>query len=90
MFLSLKDKGTGAPAGYVLLNEKKYMIHAQVHTLSGYSAHAGKKDLINFVKRMRIKPTEIRIIHGDEGAKASLKLAYDAMLDDTNVMIPHF
>jgi metallo-beta-lactamase family protein len=89
-FANNKVKGTGAPAGYVLLNEKKYMIHAQVHTLSGYSAHAGKKDLINFVKRMRIKPTEIRIIHGDEGAKASLKLAYDAMLDDTNVMIPHF
>ena len=83
-----RDKYTGKKVGYVLLDDKKYMIRAQVHSLSGYSAHAGKNDLLNFVKRMRVKPKEIRIIHGDEEAKASLKLAYDAMLHDTNVIIP--
>ena len=57
----------------MLLGDKKYIICAQVYTLSGYSAHAGKKDLLNFVKRMRIKPTEIRIIHGDEGGKSVSK-----------------
>ena len=80
---------TGKSAGYVLLNEKKYMINAQVYTLSGYSAHAGKNDLLNFVKRMRIKPTEIRIIHGDEDVKSALKQTYDSMLKDTNVIIPY-
>lgn len=88
-YANKRDKDTGKRAGYVLLDDKKYMIRAQVHTLSGYSAHAGKTDLLNFVKRMRIKPTEIRIIHGDEEAKASLKIAYDAMLEHTEVIIPH-
>jgi metallo-beta-lactamase family protein len=27
---------------------------------------------VNFVKRMKRKPTEVRIIHGDAGAKAAL------------------
>jgi predicted metal-dependent RNase len=27
---------------------------------------------VNFVKRMKRKPTEVRIIHGDAGAKAGL------------------
>lgn len=44
---------------------------------------------LNFVKRMRIKPTEIRIIHGDKEAKAALKQAYDALFERTDVIIPH-
>ena len=88
-YANKRDKDNQKNAGYVLLDDKKYMIHAQVHSLSGYSAHAGKKDLLNFVKRMRVKPSEIRIIHGDEQAKSALKSSYSAMLDDTNVIIPH-
>jgi metallo-beta-lactamase family protein len=88
-FANKKDKISGEAAGYVLLNEKKYMIRAQVNSLSGYSAHAGQKDLLNFVKRMRIKPKEIRIVHGDEEAKSALKLCYAAILDNTSVIIPH-
>ena len=94
-FADKKDELTAEPLGYVLLNEKKYIIRAQVHSLSGYSAHAGQKDLLNFVKRMRIKPSEIRIVHGDEKAKEALRLAYlslykDANLpDDIKILIPH-
>jgi len=48
-------------------------IRAGVYTLGGYSAHAGQRDLVNFVKRMRVRPGIVRIVHGDDGAKLALK-----------------
>ncbi len=48
-------------------------IRAGVYTLGGYSAHAGQRDLVNFVKRMRVRPGVVRIVHGDDGAKLALK-----------------
>ncbi|MBE0598005.1 MAG: MBL fold metallo-hydrolase, partial [Desulfuromonadales bacterium] len=56
----------GPGGGYVVLDGKRHDIRAQVHTLSGYSAHADQKDLVNFVRRMRRMPTEIRLVHGEE------------------------
>lgn len=78
----------GPKNGYVDLDGKRYTINADVYTLSGYSAHADQKDLINFVKRMRYKPKHIRIVHGDEPAKQQLKQAYQQLLPDAEVVIP--
>lgn len=66
---------------------KRVDIRAGVYTLGGYSAHADQKDLINFVKRMRGKPKRIRIVHGDEGAKAELKRKFERMFD-LEVLVP--
>ncbi|MDH5259026.1 MAG: MBL fold metallo-hydrolase [Gammaproteobacteria bacterium] len=74
--------------GYVIIDGKKYNIKAQVHTITGYSAHADQKDLINFVTRMRKKPKEIRIIHGDEEAKAALQKILKTACPKTDVIIP--
>ena len=60
----------GPKGGYVELNGKRVTINAGIHTISGYSAHADQLDLINFVKHIKHKPQEIRIVHGDEDAKA--------------------
>ncbi|TWX72964.1 MBL fold metallo-hydrolase RNA specificity domain-containing protein [Colwellia sp. C1TZA3] len=73
--------------GYVVLDDKRYVINAAVHTVSGYSAHADQADLINFVKRMRHKPRHIKIVHGDEVAKAALQRCYQAMLPEAFVEI---
>jgi metallo-beta-lactamase family protein len=63
--------------GYVEFNDdgrsKRVDIRAGVYTLGGYSAHAGQRDLVNFVKRMRVRPGVVRIVHGDDGAKLALK-----------------
>jgi len=63
---------SGPRNGWVEIEGKRYTINAQVHTISGYCAHADQRDLVNFVKRMRHKPKEIRLVHGDEGAKRVL------------------
>lgn len=83
---------SGKESGYVMFGGfgeggEKVDIKAKVHTLSGYSAHADQKDLVNFVKRMRHKPKHIRIVHGDEGAKAALKEKYNELLPGCNVVI---
>jgi len=58
--------------GYVYLDGSKKTIRAAVHTVSGYSAHADQSNLVNFVGRMRHKPKEVRLVHGEEEARQSL------------------
>jgi len=78
----------GPGGGYVYLDHEKVSIRAAIHTLSGYSAHADQKDLINFVKRMRKKPSEIRIVHGDDAAKNELKSLLSSLYPKANIHIP--
>ena len=63
----------GPRGGYVVLDGQRHTIRAGVATIPGYSAHADQRDLVNFVRRMRYKPTAIRLVHGEEGAKRTLK-----------------
>ena len=62
----------GPGGGYVVLDGQKYVINAKICSLSGYSAHADQKNLIDFVRRMRRRPQEIRLVHGDPEARAAL------------------
>nr|WP_026052656.1 MBL fold metallo-hydrolase [Gayadomonas joobiniege] len=81
LFVGYQARGTigrtiqtyGPNHGYVVIDGQKININAGVYTLSGYSAHADQKDLINFVKRIHHKPKLIKIVHGDEAAKRELK-----------------
>ena len=76
------------PDGYVEFEGQRYDIKAGIHALTGYSAHAGQRDLVNFVKRMRRKPTEVRIIHGDTGAKAALAGLLAEVVPGAKVWVP--
>jgi len=63
----------GPKGGYVAFDGQRYPIRARVHTISGYSAHADQKNLVDFVRRMRCKPKEIRLVHGEESARKALE-----------------
>ena len=69
----------GPRGGYVYLDDERIDIRAGVYTLSGYSAHADQQDLLNFIKRMRYRPETVRIVHGDDEAKARLKIEIERM-----------
>ncbi|MEH6604237.1 MAG: MBL fold metallo-hydrolase [Pseudomonadales bacterium] len=96
LFIGYQASGTpgraiqayGPKGGWVELDHQRYDIKAHVHTISGYSAHADQKDLVNFVKRMRVKPKEIRVVHGDDEAKATLKAKFEVLVPDATVVIP--
>ncbi|AKO52984.1 RNA procession exonuclease [Marinobacter psychrophilus] len=74
------NAGVGTPdqAGWVELDDKRYPICARIHQVGGYSAHAGQSDLLNFVLGIPNAPREIRLVHGDDGAKAALKKLFEA------------
>ena len=74
--------------GYVEMDGQRYRINAGVYTLSGYSAHADQSTLINFIKRMRVKPKEIRLVHGDKQAKQILCDQLKVLYPEIKVWVP--
>ena len=96
LFVGYQAQGTpgrdiqryGPQHGYIDLDHHRYTINAGVYTLSGYSAHAGQDSLIRFARRMRKKPKEIRLVHGDEEAKQTLRKILLEQIPDCKVLIP--
>ncbi len=62
-----------AKGGTVEIDRQPIRVRARVHTLSGYSAHADQSDLLRFVTGMAEKPKAIRLVHGEESARAVLQ-----------------
>jgi len=60
------------PGGYVVLDGEKFDINARVHQLTGYSAHADQKGLIEWVASMPEKPGRIKLVHGEAVAREAL------------------
>lgn len=72
-------QASGTPGHYmqnagewVRLDGKRFEIHAQTHTISGYSAHGDQADLIRFVEGFEERPKQIRLVHGEYQAKKTL------------------
>mgnify|MGYP003389018541 CR=1 FL=1 len=86
--LTYAAKASRGQQGYVSLDGERYSINAKVHELAGYSAHAGQRDLVNFVKRIKRKPKEIRIVHGDAGAKVALAGLLQNLVPQAKVWVP--
>jgi metallo-beta-lactamase family protein len=78
----------GPRGGWVELDGERYEIRAQVHTVGGYSAHAGQEDLLRFVEGIPQPPSEIRIVHGDAGAKRALQAKLGKLVPLAEVKIP--
>lgn len=80
LFVGYQARGTpgsaiqtyGPQGGYVDLDGDRYTVRAGIERIGGYSAHADQAGLVRFVTGMRGWPTEVRIVHGDEQAKATL------------------
>jgi metallo-beta-lactamase family protein len=87
LFVGYQARGThgrtiqeyGPRKGWVEIDGKRYTIKAEVVTIGGYSAHADQKDLVNFVKRMRHWPRQIRIVHGEDFARQALKEKFEEL-----------
>jgi metallo-beta-lactamase family protein len=64
--------------GYVYLDGKRVSIKAKVHTLTGYSAHADQKGLIDWVESISEKPKKIKLVHGERKAQEALAVALES------------
>ena len=43
-----------------------------MHTLTGYSAHADQKGLVDWIASMDQKPGKIKLVHGETPARQAL------------------
>jgi len=78
----------GSQGGWVELDGERYDIRARIHSVGGYSAHAGQGDLLTFVDGIPRSPKEIRIVDGDAGAKEALRVELQIMAPESKVLIP--
>lgn len=67
------------PGGYVWLNNEKVSLRANIEKLSGYSAHADQKGLLEWVASMPDKPGQIKLVHGGDKARDALRAELDRM-----------
>jgi len=95
LFVGYQTSGTpgrkiqkyGPSGGYVDLDGQRYTIKAGVDTITGYSAHADQKDLLNFIKRMRYWPKQVRLVHGQTEAKQALKAKIEDLYSDRQLTV---
>jgi metallo-beta-lactamase family protein len=67
---------------------EEYQVRARVEVLSGFSGHADRDGLIDFVRVMKRRPQQTFIVHGEEESSASLAAALRHELGLENVLIP--
>lgn len=65
----------------VWIDNQEIEVNAQIHTMSGYSAHAEQSDLIRFVKGIKEGRKEIHIVHGEKDARDELERKLKIMQD---------
>ncbi|OEF04895.1 MBL fold metallo-hydrolase RNA specificity domain-containing protein [Vibrio genomosp. F10] len=53
----------------VLIDDEAITVNARVHSMSGYSAHADKADLLKFIEGISPPPKTVHLIHGEPKAK---------------------
>lgn len=58
---------------YVYISNNKVNVSAQVHSMSGYSAHADQEDLMAFILGIPKAPQKIFLIHGEPKTKQIFK-----------------
>nr|WP_320010687.1 MBL fold metallo-hydrolase [uncultured Desulfobulbus sp.] len=72
-FVGYQAKGT---LGRQLVDGTK-SVRAKIYSLSGYSAHADQKMLVDWVRSMPKPPGEVRLVHGDREAQEALRRALE-------------
>ncbi|MZI96024.1 MBL fold metallo-hydrolase [Vibrio sp. CAIM 722] len=68
--------------GHVDIDGVQVEVNVHIHSMSGYSAHADKEDLLRFIQGIKEKPKSIRLIHGvktvqEDFAQELKMLGYD-------------
>ena len=61
------------PGGYVKLDGERFDIEAKVYPLTGYSAHADQRGLVEWVASMPERPGRIKLVHGEAEAQEALE-----------------
>ncbi len=77
VFLSYQAEGTLGRAlvegaKEVEIDGRRVAVRAKVHTLGGFSAHAGRTELLDWARRAASPGAKVFVVHGESRASASL------------------
>ena len=67
---------------------EEFPVRAKIEVLEGFSGHADRNGLLNFVRVMNKKPQHTFIVHGEDDSSASLADGLRNELGLANVVIP--
>ena len=67
---------------------KTYKRKCEVKSLSGFSGHADRNGLLDWVRATGKKPKHTFIVHGDEERSMAFKDALETEIGLTNVQVP--
>ena len=67
---------------------REYAMRAKVETLTGFSCHADRQELLDWAGAMRLKPRQTFLVHGEEESAQSLAEGLETEQGFTNVVIP--
>ncbi len=56
----------------VSIHGEKIMVKAQVHTLGGFSAHAGQTDLLTWFSAIAPSKPRVVVVHGEDEPRGAL------------------
>jgi metallo-beta-lactamase family protein len=59
-------------AEFVRIHGEKIAVRAQVHTMGGFSAHAGQTDLLNWFSAIAPSRPRVVVAHGEDGPRQAL------------------
>ncbi len=65
-----------------------YQLNAEVATINGFSAHAGRSELLEWTKHIEKRPSHTFIVHGEEEASLALADALRQQQGLKNVRVP--
>lgn len=72
-------------ATYLRIGKQQIAVKAAIHTLGGFSAHAGRSQLLDWAKQFKQTGVGFQLIHGDAAAKTSLRDALVAQGQDARI-----
>ncbi len=59
-------------ASQVTIHGEKIAVNAKVHTLGGFSAHAGQRDLLEWFSALAPARPRVAVVHGEDEARTAL------------------
>lgn len=72
---------------YIFLEGKKVEVQAKLHVIDSYSAHADQHGLLSFIENIKSKPSQIRLVHGEQEAKEELIRKIKALYPQIDVLM---
>ncbi|MFO0904399.1 MAG: MBL fold metallo-hydrolase [Pirellulales bacterium] len=56
----------------VTIHQRRIQVRAQIHTLNGFSGHAGKSELLQWFSSLAPAKPQVVLTHGEDGPRAAL------------------